>query len=104
MNEGMNMEHWWDDGEMGKTDVLGEKRVPEPLCPPSSSPSCMAQNIPLIDPLKHNSYYMCSTCFNPLAYTDVSEMAGLASSINTQPAVRRHSETNPTSQYNRGMY
>ena len=42
--------------------------------------------------------------FNPLAYTDVCEMAGLARSINTQPAVRRNSETNPTSQYNRGMY
>ena len=42
--------------------------------------------------------------FNPLAYTDVSETAGLASSTNTQPAVRRNSETNPTSQHNRGMY
>ena len=41
---------------------------------------------------------------NPLAYTDVSETAGLAGSINTQPAVRRNSETNPTSQHNRGMY
>jgi len=41
---------------------------------------------------------------NPLAYTDVSETAGLARSINTQPAVRRNSETNPTSQHNRGMY
>jgi len=41
---------------------------------------------------------------NPLAYTDVSETAGLASSINTQLAVRRNSETNPTSQHNRGMY
>jgi len=39
-----------------------------------------------------------------LAYTDVCEMAGLARSINTQPAVRRNSETNPTSQHNRGMY
>ena len=42
--------------------------------------------------------------FNPLAYTDVPETAGLARSINTQPAVRRNSETNPTSQHNRGMY
>jgi len=42
--------------------------------------------------------------FNPLAYTDVSETAGLASSINTQPAVRCNSETNSTSQHNRGMY
>ena len=40
----------------------------------------------------------------PLAYTDVPEMAGLARSINTQPAVKRNSETNPTSQHNRGMY
>ena len=42
--------------------------------------------------------------FNPLAYTDVCETAGLARSINTQPAVRRNSETNPISQHNRGMY
>ena len=42
--------------------------------------------------------------FNPLAYTDVPETARLARSINTQPAVRRNSETNPTSQHNRGMY
>ena len=41
---------------------------------------------------------------NPLAYKDVPETAGLARSINTQPAVRRNSETNPTSQHNRGMY
>jgi len=41
---------------------------------------------------------------NPLAYTDVPETAGLTRSINTQPAVRRNSETNPTSQHNRGMY
>jgi len=41
---------------------------------------------------------------NPLAYTDVPETAGLATSINTQPAVSRNSETNPTSQHNRGMY
>jgi len=41
---------------------------------------------------------------NPLAYTDVPETAGLARSINTQPAVRRNSETNPTSRHNRGMY
>ena len=40
---------------------------------------------------------------NPLAYTDVPETARLARSINTQPAVRRNSETNPTSQHNRGM-
>ena len=44
------------------------------------------------------------TLFNPLAYTDVPETAGLARSINTQPAVRRNAETNPTSQHNRGMY
>ena len=42
--------------------------------------------------------------FNPLAYTAACEAAGLARSINTQPAVRRNSETNPTSQHNRGMY
>ena len=41
---------------------------------------------------------------NPLAYTDVPETAGLARSINRQPAVRGNSETNPTSQHNRGMY
>jgi len=41
---------------------------------------------------------------NPLAYTVVCETAGLARSINTQPAVRRNSEINPTSQHNRGMY
>jgi len=41
---------------------------------------------------------------NPLAYTDVCETAGLARSINTQPAARRNSETNPTSQHNTGMY
>ena len=41
---------------------------------------------------------------NPLAYTAAREAAGLARSINTQPAVRRNSETNPTSQHNRGMY
>jgi len=41
---------------------------------------------------------------NPLAYTAACEAAGLARSINTQPAVRRNSETNPTSQHNRGMY
>ena len=38
------------------------------------------------------------TSLNPLAYTDVPETAGLARSINTQLAVRRNSETNPTSQ------
>jgi len=37
-------------------------------------------------------------------YTDVCETDVLARSINTQPAVRRNSETNPTSQHNRGMY
>ena len=42
--------------------------------------------------------------FNPLAYTATCEAAGLARSINTQPAVRWNSETNPTSQHNRGMY
>ena len=41
---------------------------------------------------------------NPLAYTDVPETAGLARSVNTQPAVRRNSETNPTAQHNRRMY
>ena len=40
----------------------------------------------------------------PLAYTAACEAAGLATSINTQPAVRRNSETKPTSQHNRGMY
>jgi len=48
--------------------------------------------------------YIGRKVLNPLAYTDVSEMAGFASSINTQPAVRRNSETNPTSQHNRDMY
>jgi len=48
--------------------------------------------------------YIGRTVLNPLAYTDVPETAGLARSINTQPAVRRISETNPTSQHNRGMY
>jgi hypothetical protein len=41
---------------------------------------------------------------NPLAYADIPETAGLARSINTQQAVRRNSETNPTSQHSRGMY
>jgi len=45
-----------------------------------------------------------SFSINPLAYTDVPETAGLARSINTQPTVRRNSETNPTSQQNTGMY
>jgi len=31
-----------------------------------------------------------------LEYTDVSEMAGIASSINTQPGLGRNSETNTT--------
>ena len=44
------------------------------------------------------------TLLNPLAYTDIPETAGLTRSINTQPAVRRNSETNPTSQHKRGMY
>ena len=48
--------------------------------------------------------YIGRSVLNPLAYTDVSETAGLASSISTQPAVRRNSETNPTSQHNRGIY
>jgi len=39
-----------------------------------------------------------------MAYTDVPETAELTRSINTQPTVRRNSETNPTSQHNRGMY
>ena len=51
-----------------------------------------------------SSERMTDSVINPLAYTDFSETAGLASSINTQPAVRRNSETNPTSQHNRGMY
>jgi len=41
-------------------------------------------------------------CINPLAYTAACEAVGLARSINAQPAVRRNSETNPTSQHNRG--
>ena len=47
--------------------------------------------------------YIGRTVLNPLAYTAACEAAGLARSINTQPAVRRNSETNPTSQHNRGM-
>ena len=47
--------------------------------------------------------YAVNEHFNPLAYTVVRETAGLTRSINTQPAVRRNSETNPTSQHNRGM-
>jgi hypothetical protein len=43
-------------------------------------------------------------CLNPLAYTDVCETARLARSINTQPAVRRNSDTNPTSHHKSGMY
>ena len=54
----------------------------------------------IIDSIFNGSY--CH--FNPLAYTAACEAAGLAKSINTQPAVRRNSETNPTSQHNRGMY
>ena len=49
-------------------------------------------------------YDLFTWLFNPLAYTAACEAAGLARSINTQPAVRRNSETNPTSQHNRGMY
>jgi len=41
--------------------------------------------------------------FNPLAYTDIPETVGLARSINTQLAVKHNSETNPTSQHNRGI-
>ena len=48
--------------------------------------------------------YLCPILLNPLAYTAACEAAGFARSINTQPAVRRNSETNPTSQHNRGMY
>ena len=62
-------------------------------------PCCM-----MFQSLLYCSNSCTSLHFNPLAYTDVSETAGLASSINTQPAVRRNSETNPTSQHNRGMY
>ena len=29
-----SMEHWWNDTGRDKTEVLGEKRVPVPLCPP----------------------------------------------------------------------
>jgi hypothetical protein len=29
----MNMEHWWNDTDMGKTKVLIEKPVEVPLCP-----------------------------------------------------------------------
>jgi len=45
-----------------------------------------------------------SLVLNPLAYTAACEAAGLTRSINIQPAVRQNSETNPTSQHNRGMY
>ena len=50
------------------------------------------------------AYCVGTKSINPLTYTDVPETAGLARSINTQPAVRRNSETNPTSRHNRGMY
>ena len=30
MNEWMSVEHWWNDND-GKTEVLTEKLVPEPL-------------------------------------------------------------------------
>jgi len=53
---------------------------------------------------KFIAYLQVAASFNPLAYTVVRETAGLAKSINTQPAVRCNSETNPTSQHNRGMY
>jgi len=65
---------------------------------------------PLPSPLKSSQYKITQKfdkgliSFNPLAYTDVSETARLARSINTQPAVKGNSETNPTSQHNRGIY
>jgi len=36
IDEWFNMEHWWNDID-GKTEVLGEKPVPFPLCPPQIS-------------------------------------------------------------------
>jgi hypothetical protein len=33
----MIAEHWWNDTDRGKTEVLGEKPVTVPLCPPYSS-------------------------------------------------------------------
>ena len=51
-----------------------------------------------------HSFSAIRAVINPLAYTAACEAAGLARSINAQPAVRRNSETNPTSQHNRGVY
>jgi len=48
--------------------------------------------------------YLSKLRINPLAYTAACEAVGLAGSINTQPAVRQNSETNPTSQHNRDVY
>ena len=31
------MEHWWNNVDTGKTDVLEEKPVPGPFCPPDIS-------------------------------------------------------------------
>jgi len=53
---------------------------------------------------RHSVTWYQTFCVNPLAYAAACEAAGLARSINTQPAVRWNSETNPTSQHNRGMY
>jgi len=36
INERFNMEHWWNDTD-GKTEVLVEKPVSVPLCPPQIS-------------------------------------------------------------------
>jgi hypothetical protein len=33
----LGMAHWWNDTDRGKTDVLGEKPVTVPLCPPQIS-------------------------------------------------------------------
>jgi hypothetical protein len=29
----MRMEHWWHDPDVDKTEVFGEKPLPEALCP-----------------------------------------------------------------------
>jgi hypothetical protein len=29
-----SMEHWWNDSDGVKTEVLGDRLVPVPLCPP----------------------------------------------------------------------
>jgi len=63
---------------------------------------CCTVHYPLL--ITHSHVITWPAMFNPLAYTDVCETAGLARSINTKPAVRCNSETNPTSQHNRGMY